>query len=310
MKWILFLAVFILTAAEYDCIIVSSSPVPLFEALYQRALGKKVLILEGSPSFGGAWQPISICGICRADLGCHTIGKNRELADFLEQYGGCTMISMNDGYYFSHGCHELIQNLLHLIESASIEIRADAQVESVKVEEREVSVLTNGKTYTTQKLFITPHIFFQLNGAGSIPKKAKFHHLYLLISDPTPSRFSYSHGLPGSTRMMNISQFAQLNPGEQLICIQTPRETSSEDGEAYLHALINKGFVDRAATLLCAEPYLYEQWPSRSLHFTTQDKQYIEVLDSQFTTDMIKHLPKWKERLRTYHEIVPQLPQG
>ena len=87
------------------------------EALYQAHTGKRVLILEQSGECGGAWKSISVCGIAHADLGCHQISTDPHLKQFMQDYMGCNMVSLDDplgtlnkgapnGFYPSQGCHE------------------------------------------------------------------------------------------------------------------------------------------------------------------------------------------------------------
>src|SRR5579859_4143602 len=84
---------FSLYSADYDCVFIGSSPISLFEALYQHGSGKKVLIVDESHSCGGVWKSIDMCGIEHVDIGCHEIGNNVTLKEFLEVYGGCQMVS-------------------------------------------------------------------------------------------------------------------------------------------------------------------------------------------------------------------------
>lgn len=81
-----------LFATHYDCIFVGTSPQSMFEALYQHALGKSVLILEECGCCGGAWQSVDVCGIAHADVGCHEIGNSQPIREFLEEYAGCSLL--------------------------------------------------------------------------------------------------------------------------------------------------------------------------------------------------------------------------
>lgn len=120
-----------LWAANYDCAIIGTSPVSLFEALYNHYSGKTVLILEAAAECGGAWKSIDICGVPHVDMGCHEISSNPELNLFLEEYAGCRMISTNKNFYFSQGCFELINNLLHRIEMEGIPLITECKVDNV-----------------------------------------------------------------------------------------------------------------------------------------------------------------------------------
>ncbi len=59
---------------DFDYIVVGSSPFSLFEAIYKRCLGNRVLVVEQGAECGGAWKSITICGVPHVDLGCHEFG--------------------------------------------------------------------------------------------------------------------------------------------------------------------------------------------------------------------------------------------
>src|SRR5690348_11005822 len=79
------------TFVDFDVIVVGSSPIPLLEALYHYHSGKRVLILEEASACGGAWKSIEVCGMYPVDLGCHTLGNDKQMLHFLEEYIGCEM---------------------------------------------------------------------------------------------------------------------------------------------------------------------------------------------------------------------------
>src|SRR5690348_8271346 len=136
MKRILFSVFFffisLLYAVDFDVVVVGTSPIPLIEALYHSHCGKRVLIIENASVCGGAWKSIEACGIFPVDLGCHTLGNDKKILHFLEEYIGCKMVSMDNphlpfdaknspnGYYPSGGCYEIIHNLFRLIEKTDI----------------------------------------------------------------------------------------------------------------------------------------------------------------------------------------------
>ena len=252
-RWLLLLFPFFLYCADYDYIVIGSSPIPLFEALYQHSLGKRVLVLEGACCLGGAWQSIDICGVQHADLGCHMIGNNEELANFFEVYAGCSIVSLDtpkdfslksgkNGFYFAHGCYELMNHLQEMIQSSSIDLLFNQKAYSATVDtaNNHVVVQTKDHVFTTEKVVITPYTRF-CDDQVETCTKIKFHHLYLLIHDPTPPRFTYSWGIPSTTRMMNITDFVDLeNTGMQLIIFQTHNEDTLQNGSTILQQLKEK----------------------------------------------------------------------
>lgn len=316
-RWLLLLLPFFLYSADYDCIVIGSSPIPLFEALYQHSLGKRVLVLEGSCCLGGAWQSIDICGVQHADLGCHLIGTNQELADFLELYAGCSIVSMDapkdlnaksgkNGFYFAHGCFELINHLEKMIQSVSIDLLLNQQAYSANVETENgyVVIETKDHLFTAEKVFITPYTRF-CDDQKTTATKTKFHHLYLLINDPTPSRFTYSWGVPHTTRMINITDFVDLsNTGLQLIILQTHNEETLQNGDLILDQLKEKQMIDPNAYIVKSDSYTYEQWPANHASLQKQHPDFFELLETNQLIKMTDYIERWKSSLPFYKEII------
>src|SRR5690348_16680264 len=161
-------------AVDFDVVVVGTSPISLLEALYHHHLGRHVLILEESSLCGGAWKSINICGIPHVDLGCHTLGQDKQILQFLEEYVGCTMVSMDNphqpfeigkcpnGYYPATGCYEIIHNLLRLIEATDIVLLLDTPLESVFIDGTEslAIIKIRDMQLTTSKVVITPYSHF------------------------------------------------------------------------------------------------------------------------------------------------------
>ncbi len=177
-----------------------TSPFSLFEALYQSHSGKKVLILEESDRCGGAWKGIDICGIRNADLGCHQIGTDPNLKQFIEEYAGCQIVSMEHpenpfeasksphGWYFAHGCSELIEHLLELIRATDITLMTGTKLETASIDPQTkvATLMTPRGIFTAEKMILTPmsNVTFGTPSAQSYAK-TKYCHLYLLVQDPT-----------------------------------------------------------------------------------------------------------------------------
>ncbi len=313
-----FIQVF-LFASDFDCIVIGSSPFSLFEALYQKNLGKNVLILEEASECGGAWKSIDICGIRHVDMGCHQIGSDKVLKAFLEEYAGCKIVSMDhphlpfdethnsNGWYFSKGCHELIENLLQLINALRIPVHTNERAENITIDSttQEAVVQTSGQLYRTKKIIATPMSSFQLS-ATSHPQnrgKTKHYHLYMLIQDPTPFRFTYKGGITsGMSRMMNLTYFANLTgTGRQLIVVQTYNDQYFNQAEKFLDALKMKNLIDQGAYLLEIQTYIYE---SSFFHQRSLSQDIIEILQTGHIQNLAHYVPKWKQALKPYSEIV------
>lgn len=298
--------------ADYDCIVVGSSPISLFEALYQKSIGKRVLILESSCCLGGAWRSIPICGVEDVDLGCHMIGKNQGLADFFHLYAGCQIVPIDTpdspfaeigkhGFYFAGGCHELIEHLQNRLIQSGIEVLLNHQVSSAVVNEErnEVLVGSENRQFTASKVILTPYT--RICERSEEAKKVKFYHLYLLIQDPTPPRFSYSWGIPNTVRMNNVTHLVNLqNTGRQLIILQTNNHETLQKGELIVELLKQKNLLDSQAYLICSENHIYYQWPSSKSPEQTRFPDYFEFLDTNHLVKMEKYIEKWKKSLQPY----------
>ena len=312
MRWIFFVLFgFNLFAADYDCAVVGTSPVPLFEALYRHHLGQRVLILEAAQECGGAWKSIDICGIKHADMGCHEISSFPELNRFLEEYAGCRIIPCNANYYFSQGCFELIHNLSKRIQAAGIPLLTNCRVESVHVDlvKNECHLRTQKGIFTASKVLVTSGSSFDIEGTRPSGRGMhKFYHLYLLIQDPTPPRFTYRAGImSGVSRMMNLTSFVELDAsGRQLIVLQTYSDQLFGKGDQIVEDLKRANLIDRGAYLLSAESYVYEQGPYFQMsHLSQAQRGFFELLNTSHFNVINTYAPKWKRVLPRYVEGQP-----
>lgn len=311
-----------LLGADYDCVFVGTSPIPLFEAIYQSYLGKSVLILEQANECGGAWKSIDVCGIEHVDLGCHTIGNDLQLKEFLEVYGGCKIVSMDspkssefklstNGFYFSKGCYELIHNLNRWIDQTGITLLKNHRLESIYVDTNaeHVVVKTGGKEVTAKKVFYTQMTSFFIENLSQkgTSHKTKYPHLYLLIQDPTPPKFSYvGYGGFGASRAMNLTHFVDLEgTGRQLIVFQMNVENSLQNGELLIEDMKNRNLIDKAAYLLSSESYIYESAYALFGKLQSQFSPYFEMLNAGTISNMSKYTQKWKQALPPYREAIP-----
>lgn len=301
-----------LLAADFDVVFVGTSPFCLLEALYQSQLGKKVLLLEEQARCGGAWQAIDVCGLSHVDLGCHQIGSDLSLKAFLEEYVGCKIVSMDDpklpfdsshspnGYYFSQGCYELIERLLERVRASRIQLITECKVHAISVDKQRniAELVTDSQIFTASKVVLTPMSDLKLSEGAKSSHKAKYHHLYLLIQDLSPPRFSYKYGpLEGVSRLMNLTLFSQLEgTGKQLIILQTHREESVDQAEKFLQRLKSSELVDKEASLLTAECYTYETGAlMRRAIDEMGNQEIIEVLQTSAFQNLLNYLPRWKK---------------
>jgi hypothetical protein len=300
------LCIIALFGAEYDCIFVGTSPLPIFEALYQHALGKSVLILEESCCCGGSWQSVDICGVPHADVGCHEIGNNAQLKEFLQEYGGCQLLTLDSGnsFYFSGGCYELMRNLECRIQNSSIHLLKNHRVDRVLFDEQMQTAIveSQGEQFTCRKVYAPSYAYFPIgNEPPKEPQKTKYPHLYLLINDPTPAKFSYRCGIANTSRMMNLTHFVNLTgTGQQLIVFQT--WSMDHSGENFLAELKAQNLVDPAAYILKAEWFTYEQYPSNAIKAGCNP--CFEQLQTFDFRGIANHIARWKEVIAPYSEAV------
>lgn len=69
----------------FDCICIGTSPIISLEAIYQKKLGKSVLMVDSSDSFGGAWKTIEIDGIKDVENAIHYFIPNEKSINFLKK---------------------------------------------------------------------------------------------------------------------------------------------------------------------------------------------------------------------------------
>lgn len=315
----------VLCATDYDVILVGSSPFSLFEALFQYHSGKTVLILEQANECGGAWKTIDICGVSHVDLGCHQIGNDLKLKEFLEHYAGCRMVCLENplqpydpthknssmGYYFSQGCYELIHHLLQLVQATSIEIRLGQKAERVTIdsEQQFVTVQTPERSFSTKKLIVTPTSCLQLGPSKTAMNcsTSKYYHLYLLIQDPIPPCFAYQGNLSqGVSRVMNLThQVGLTDSGRHMVIIQTHGEQFLTQSQLFLDLLKSQQLISPQAYILKEDTYIYESGYLHSYLIQQLGAQdVIEVLQTGHIANLGNYIPKWSAVLKPYHEVI------
>jgi len=312
-------------AIECDVAVIGTSPFSLLEALYQSNIGNQVVILDQASTCGGAWKSITICGIEHVDLGCHQIGHDEQLLHFLEEYVGCTIVSLDNpqkpytkssknGYYPSKGCYEIIEHLVQLIKKTNIRLLLNHRMEKVSIDPlRTVGIIqTQDKQIIAKKIILPIYTDLRLENATtpqSLP--TKYPHLYMLIKDPGIARFSYHSTIgPGISRMMNLTDFTGLTgTGTQLIALQCHGTALIQNAEKYLMLLKEKKLIDPSACLLKADSYTYEQYHYNS-YLTEKNPQVSAIFESLNTghiQNLSQYIPKWKMGLQPYKQTMSML---
>lgn len=322
MKFLLLFLSASLFAVDFDVVVVGTSPFSLFEALYQSHLGKKVLILEAAAECGGAWKSIPVCGMPHADLGCHRIGHNADLRAFLEEYAGCKIVPQESpllplheddppNYYFSGGCYELIEHLLKMVQETDIKLLTNTKLESVFIDpfQKMAIARTKEQNYATHKLIVTPMSCFSIGQMSPEQDggRSKYCHLYLLIQDPAPPRFSYRQGIGAEdSRVMNLTHFAGLtDTGQHLVVFQVHSEDAFAKGQELLDALKENHLISAEAYLLKSDPYVYEVGGLSQQQIQQAHAQDLfEVLQTDHFEKLLQYIPKWKQVLKPYRELI------
>lgn len=309
---------------DFDCIVVGSSPTSMFEAIYQTSLGKRVALVEKASECGGAWKSIKICGIQHADMGCHELGNTQNIKQFLEKYAGCTIIPNapinekprdkdNWGFYPAHGCYELIHNLEFLMNKLGTHLLLNSTLESVFFDmERGIAEATiNGRRFLTSKIVVTTGAGFKIENPqfkNLCQQKHinKYPHIYLLISDPTPSRFTYMNtSIEGASRAMNLTQFVGLEgSGTQLIAIQVQNETYLNSGEKFLAYFKKSGLLNQEAEILQTDSYIFEQVVCNFDKVQPATGYILEFLPTGHISMIGNYISKWKLSMRPWREMV------
>lgn len=309
--------------ADFDAVVIGSSPTCLFEALYQHHSGKRVAIVEAGARYGGAWTTIDICGIAHVDMGCHEIGNRPEFFRFLEDYAGCKMVSLQDprrpleagkrqNCYFSGGCHELLTNLTSLIAATNITAFTGQSVDRISIDSTcDIAILHLGDSQlTTTKVFLTPNSHLTIDNGEPPPRPISnftyryYPHLYLLLDDPTPYRFTYSSGIgAGVTRMMNCTPFLDIeDSGKQLIALQIHNGAFQKYEQGYLplaemclDGLKKYGLVHATAKLSAFDTYIYKQGTYRYTAFEglTGANRVLKILNTGHLDRIMQHIPRW-----------------
>ncbi len=309
---------------DFDDIVVGSSPFSLFEAIYKRCLGHRVLVVEQGAECGGAWKSITICGVPHVDLGCHEFGRDTCLVKFLEEYAGCNIVDTtpemkkplpNGEFYLSEGCFELTRNLQLLMDHFGVVLLLNSKLETVFIDTtREIAeVKINGMRYTTLKLIVTNNseITIENPDVQNNPHRPHtYHHVGMLIEDPTPPRFTYKnlHG-NGASRSTNYTCYSKelKGTGKQLITVQVHGEANLANAPSFFEELRKHGLIDQNAKLLQTENYIYKQvaFNQSALHKLGPRTQAIfEIISTNHITNLAHSIEKWKTALKPWEEVM------
>jgi len=302
---------------DYDVAVVGTSPVSMLEAVYHIGCHEKVLVIESDERCGGAWKSIDMCGIPHVDLGCHMIGSDLRLQEFLETYFDCHFVCLEHptqkadsqharcpyGFYFSSGCGEFISHLERRVASQSHLLHRELKSIYIDVERDFVTLNLGDIHYTTKKLIVTPSAHFEVENLGfrnNPPKIHSYFHLYFLIEDPSPFPFTYLYaGISGVSRVMNLTPFVQMpRQNLQLIVVQVTRERELNESAKFFAAFKTKGWISPQAELLKTETTIYTQFSSDVHQIKKIAGSLIEVLDSSSFLVMLKYIDKWKSVLQ------------
>jgi hypothetical protein len=300
--------------AEFDVAVVGTSPVSLLEAIYHIRCGEKVLIIEADERLGGAWKSIDICGVEHVDLGCHLIGSNPSLKAFLETQFGCRFVCLEHptemaisphercpiGYYFSRGCHELISQLLQTISQSHNALIVQKKLESVSIaqDRQSLELKMEGFETSAAKLFVTYASQFkveQLSETELWYTHHDFYHLYLLIQEEGPARFTYLNSIAnGMQRAMNLTPFVSMpQPNTHLIVIQTYGRENLGEMQSFMEAFKANGYLSQQAQILTSDVYYYRQASCNLSYFQKYAGPLVEVLDSSSFAGISRYLDKW-----------------
>jgi hypothetical protein len=308
---------------DYDVTVVGTSPISMLEAIYHISNNERVLILEADEKCGGAWKSIDICGIAHVDLGCHLIGSDSRLKDFFEKYFGCKFVCLEhpdqepieshahcpNGYYFSKGCYELVSRLQALIQSRGNAVLLNQKLQSIFIDSAQgyIELFLGDVRYTTAKLILTPSSQFRVENSSFVnqgPRGELYPHLYLLIEDEGPSRFTYLKGIiSGMSRAMNLTPFLEL-PREnlQLIVVQTNGEIELNQTQKIFDAFIAQKYLSPHAKILLFDTYSYRQSHMNINAILRIAGPLVEILETSSFSGMVRYLDKWNEAMASWQQ--------
>jgi hypothetical protein len=309
---------------DFDYIVVGSSPFSLFEALYKKCQGNRVLVVEQGAECGGAWKSITICGVPHVDLGCHEFGRDGRLVKFLEEYAGCNIVDTttalkkpapNGEFYPSEGCYELIHNLQLLMDHFGVILLLNSKVESVFIDtHREIAEVRIGDMrYTSPKLVVTNNSEIILENPGvqnNPPRPHTYYHVGMLIEDPNPPRFTYKNlQVNGASRSTNYTSYSKelQGTGKQLITVQVYGEQGMANAPLFLEELRKQGLIDQNAKLLEMENYIYKQVSlnQSAIHKLGPKAQAIfEIINTAHITNLANSIDKWKTAMKPWNEVM------
>ena len=89
-------------AADWNTIIVGSSPLLLIEAIYLARTGRKVLVLEKMGRFGGAWGGLDTKEFPNLEVGCHYWDISRRAYNFLHSNLGINLVPFSPQPQFAY----------------------------------------------------------------------------------------------------------------------------------------------------------------------------------------------------------------
>jgi hypothetical protein len=206
-----------------------------------------------------------------------------------------------------------MSHLLNLIEKTGIVLLLNHRLESVKIDPVQpiATLKTKGLEITASKVIIPLYaeVFFEdypFNRTG--PSKSKFPHLYALIEDPSPPRFTYKTSIgPGISRMMNLTYFVGMEgSGRQLIVFQSYGSLTFETAEGYLELLKEKEMVHPSAKLLAIDSYVYQQthYSRSQVNQVPNAASVVETLSTGHIQNLSQYVAKWKMVLKPYYEAM------
>ncbi len=129
--------------------------------------------------------------------------------------------------------------------------------------------------------------------------KHSYYHLYIVVEDPTPARFTYLNGIAkGMSRAMNLTPFLEMpSEGLQLIVIQTHGKQEGDEMNTFLDAFKNKGLLSENAKILASDTYVYQQAYSNTTPLLQLGGSLIEMLDTSSFGSMTRYFNKWKQAM-------------
>jgi hypothetical protein len=154
---------------NYDYVLLGSSPLVLFEAIFLKKQKKKVILIEQNPFVGGAWHSINLKNFINVENAIHYFLHYNIDSNFLEKNLKLNVVkvlnkkiiknkkqypSTKKSFYFKYGLVEIEKISKILIKKYNIRIVKNTNIEKIKIIKKKKIIEIKAKNKKNHKLSI------------------------------------------------------------------------------------------------------------------------------------------------------------